>query len=415
MNNPLPVKFVLDPKLNFEKLVQPPAERPTQKYKVRGYAGGGHESSTFQGRAGNCFYAVNEVVEESVKCLGKGFNWSKTQSLDVSPEAGVKWNAYYNRRGLYFFHNFDNVNCREVYMSSAAKIVFHESGHAVLDAIRPDMWSVTNFEVWAFHEAFGDLMAFFCTMRNPELLDIQDKRVWTGIGVEMSAGLNGYVDGGYTPLRDLSQRFDYVNPSNLPKSASANILSAGPHSFSRVLSSAVYRLFSKIRERLINKGGAPVDSTALAADTVGRYLVTAASLCVVREFFFDSVCRAMIYVDWREGYPYMDLMHEVFGEQGLLQPKDVAAQAMGEYESSGSYATLKLSDETIGVQSSNPLRDLKVVVGLAGNTDRDAIIRDVALCLDHLHDNGEVNRPDSSFAAWKGNLIRRHFSCCFDR
>lgn len=160
------IQYTLDPEFKFFKWVEAPNVREAQKFKVRGYEGGGWGFDTPQGLSANCFYAVNHAVEVALTSLGRPFSWQKVTELDVNPSAGKLWNAYYDRRGLRFFSNQDNLNQRLVHTASAGKIVYHETGHAILDSIRPDLWNYTNFEVWAFHEAFGDLLALFCTLQN---------------------------------------------------------------------------------------------------------------------------------------------------------------------------------------------------------------------------------------------------------
>ena len=56
-----------------------------------------------------------------------------------------------------------------VQSGDSVDVATHEQGHAVLDALRPDLWDAPHFEVAAFHEAFGDLAAIFVALAEPPL------------------------------------------------------------------------------------------------------------------------------------------------------------------------------------------------------------------------------------------------------
>jgi hypothetical protein len=413
-DNTRPLELVLDPLLEFRKSVMPVADRQSQQYSVRGYAGGGYNIGSPEGRAANCHFAVNEAIEQGLHSLNNTFNWSRVGVLYVLPEAGRMWNAFYNRRTLQFYFNDDTINGRRTFASSAAKIVYHEAGHAVLDGIRPDLFNLANFETWAVHEAFGDLMAFLCTMRNSELHGARDRHLWTGIGLEFGGGIFRVKDDVYRPLRDLGIQFNWALSSTLPPHAPDDQLAAEPHSFSRIFSSAVYALFLRILDRNLSQG--KPEPVAKAVETVGRYLIIGLSLSAVNEFYMNSVARAMMYVDWREGYPYLDLMNEVFGQQNILRPETkVTALSTQPKLTTHAFSTMCLADEEISAQSFNPLHSLTVQIGHDENSLRHNLREDVRLCLDYLHRNDLVDRPNSPFATWKGNLLRRHFACQFHR
>src|SRR5262245_13074950 len=76
-----------------------------------------------------------------------------TKKIELRPDDGVDLNAFYDRASLSFFHF---TTGGETFLSGASTdVVAHEAGHGILDAIRPDMWFSSVFEVNSFHEAFG--------------------------------------------------------------------------------------------------------------------------------------------------------------------------------------------------------------------------------------------------------------------
>jgi hypothetical protein len=85
--------------------------------------------------------------------------WAATNTLNVYPAAGQDLNAFYDRNSLKFFYALDPVVKKNIYTSDSSDVVSHETGHALLDSIRPDFWNVQSYEVWALHESFGDIIS----------------------------------------------------------------------------------------------------------------------------------------------------------------------------------------------------------------------------------------------------------------
>jgi hypothetical protein len=90
-------------------------------------------------------------------CVPAGTRWWRGTTLPVAIDRGVDLNAYYDRQGLSFFHA--TVGGLPVYSGESPDVLSHELGHAVLDAVRPQLWNAASLEVAAFHESFGDISA----------------------------------------------------------------------------------------------------------------------------------------------------------------------------------------------------------------------------------------------------------------
>ena len=91
-----------------------------------------------------------------------GFNGNK---LVVVPHAGEMKNAFYNRRGkcllFYYFFSGDVP----VYTCLSHDIVAHETGHAILDGIRPHYFHFSSIQTSGFHEFIADLTAILSALR----------------------------------------------------------------------------------------------------------------------------------------------------------------------------------------------------------------------------------------------------------
>ncbi len=108
------------------------------------------------------------------------------QHLRLYPHALREQNAYYSpqKRAILFgyFPAGDGDPGAEypggvVFTCLAHDIIAHEMTHAILDGMHAHFIDATNPDVYAFHEAFADLVALFQRFAYPELLRNQIARV----------------------------------------------------------------------------------------------------------------------------------------------------------------------------------------------------------------------------------------------
>src|SRR5215510_10671377 len=122
------------------------------------------------------FTVVRQVLTMYQRALGTAVPWqwnsaTNTDPLKVFPHAGVTMNAFYSRNDKalkFFFFNkpgdppgppFKIFTCRSF------DIVAHETGHAVLDAMKPNWLGFGNPpQTGGLHESFGDLTAIFLAL-----------------------------------------------------------------------------------------------------------------------------------------------------------------------------------------------------------------------------------------------------------
>ena len=97
-----------------------------------------------------------------------------TEPIRVFPRAGETMNAYYSRKDRALkFYSFTPpgapATTPQVYTCRSQDIVAHETGHAVLDGIKPN-WILAESppQTSALHEAVADLTAIFLTLSQPE-------------------------------------------------------------------------------------------------------------------------------------------------------------------------------------------------------------------------------------------------------
>jgi hypothetical protein len=101
------------------------------------------------------------------------------QRLRVYPHALREANAYYSpRKRALLFGYFPGANDDTgrhypggmVFTSLSHDIIAHETTHALLDGMHPYFNEPSNEDVWAFHEAFADIMALFQHFTFPDVL-----------------------------------------------------------------------------------------------------------------------------------------------------------------------------------------------------------------------------------------------------
>lgn len=90
-----------------------------------------------------------------------------TDVLSVFPRAGVTPNAFYSRgqKSLKFFFFTPSGATSPVFTCRSLDIVAHETGHAILDGLKPGWLGFGNPpQTGGLHESFGDLSALFLAL-----------------------------------------------------------------------------------------------------------------------------------------------------------------------------------------------------------------------------------------------------------
>ena len=228
--------------------------------------------------------------------------WQPGATLPVSLDAGSDLNAYYDRTQLAFFHA--GRGKAAVYSGESPDIVCHETGHACLDALRPDLWDAPFIETAAFHESFGDITAMLAALGLPQVREkvlgalVANKasplsRIAEQLGTAVRQATPEMVEADC--LRNAANRWKYVAPESLPASAPAKELSAEPHAFSRVFTGAFHELLSRMLQDTIASPSA--DDLATVAADAGRLLIDAVASAPVQPDFFAQVGTRMIDAD----------------------------------------------------------------------------------------------------------------------
>jgi hypothetical protein len=223
--------------------------------------------------------------------------------LVAVPDEGIDLNAYYDRNGLHFFHG--SVRGTTVYSGESPDVVCHELGHAVLDAVKPQLWDAASIEVAAFHESFGDVSAILSNLQlvsmRDELLTETDGQVATAsrlsrLAEDLGWAIRQLVPDAVSPdcLRSAVNSLYYQAPASLPPRAPAVVLSSEPHSFSRVFTAGFFRMLGRMFHLQPQQNS---DGLLKAGDDAGKLLMEGVRRSPVVPGFYSQVAAHMVAAD----------------------------------------------------------------------------------------------------------------------
>lgn len=244
--------------------------------------------------------------EEDV--LGRKLNWAfKSPQLLVVPRAGEWANAFYEREShslQFFYFGGDH----KVYTCLSADIVSHETAHAILDGIAPDLYNSITPQSLALHEAIADLTAVLMACQSDSLAvavleqtngHIENSQAFSGMAEQFQEMNDPH--GRKLFLRDLSnnktlkpddQSTDrYGNPNLVKRNE--------PHDLSEVLSGALYSVFVKMynAEKLKIMGKFAKGEARFGGKKINsERQVFFAALWIVKQRFKRMIFRALDYL-----------------------------------------------------------------------------------------------------------------------
>lgn len=265
--------------------------------------------------------------------LAGGTKWQSGQTLPVTLDQGIDFNAFYDRRGLHFFHG--TAGGKTVYSGESPDVVCHEEGHAVLDTIRPQLWDAASDEAASFHESFADITALLSALQlqpmRRAVLAETGGRLYRSSLLSRFAEQLGWALRQIRPdlvepdcLRNAVNSFFYQAPDKLPPDGPASILSSEPHSFSRVFTGG---FFAAMAGMLDSRTQSPTEEDLLQlSQDAGRLLISAIVAAPITPDYYSQVAAHLVESDTLlfRG-KYRDAIKSAFVRRGILSVQAASA------------------------------------------------------------------------------------------
>lgn len=284
------------------------------------------------------FFSAHKTLDLFEEYAQRPLSWAfERQELGVIPHAGEGRNAYYARwNGAIAFYSFDSRDLEKtVHISQSADVVSHETGHAILDGMKPQWGKTFDRETKATHEAFGDCAAMLLAVSRPENRslaltetagDLSKDNCIARIAEEFGTAVrlaNRNPDDDKPYLRNANNDFVYQPPHTLPRDGPRDELTAESHSFCQIFTRAFYNGIVKSFERLKGQGVDPDRALDEAAQGMGTLLAKGITLSAPNRARFQDVANSMLRVDQLQGGDFHQALAECFLESGILSETDI--------------------------------------------------------------------------------------------
>lgn len=260
--------------------------------------------------------------------LGRPLRWAfEAPQLLVVPRAGEMANAYYEREShslqFFFFPSVRNPG-QTIYTSLSQDIVAHETGHAILDGIAPDLYNAISPQSLALHEGMADLTAVLVAIFTGNLREavleqtrgsISDSTAFSSVAEEFGAAQARV--GRARPLRNLNNR-KTLCPQDTSKDESGNpnrVSIPEPHLLSEVLSGALYSVLVKVHEAWKKK--------TARKEGKDEFSVSGKALAIAAQQFKRMIFRALDYLPPGE-VSFADYGRAILAADEASHPDDAA-------------------------------------------------------------------------------------------
>lgn len=257
------------------------------------------------------FTSAQQTLDLFEGYAGRTLPWAfEGETLGVGPHAGEGANAYYQRSfGSISFYSFGSkVLGKTVHTAQSADTVAHETGHAILDGLKPQYGHTFDRETKGFHEAFGDCAAMLLTLSRPSVRaqileqtggDLSKENAASRFSEEFGTAVrlgNRDPNDDRDYLRTALNPFTYVDPATLPNDGPREALTGESHSFCQIWTRAFYDGMAGVFESGKVKLGADA-ALEKSGQVMGDLLTAAVQMTSPARARYSDIARAMMRAD----------------------------------------------------------------------------------------------------------------------
>jgi hypothetical protein len=278
----------------------------------------------------NVWAIIQSVLDmyEATWVLGRSAPWAfEGNRLIVVPHAGYLANAFYSRASKSLQFYYFGAAGKRVYTCLSHDIIAHETGHAILDGLRPLFFENSSLQTAAFHEFVADLTAIMISLLNNNLRwevakvskgDLSQDTLIAALAEEF-----GHYAAGRPHLRSATNQktMDDVRDKS------------SPYPWSEVMTGAMWNILSGMfaiyRARpKTSTGKPPSDKEALlwAVNRFRRVAFQPLDYLPPADVQFSDYARAVLradeLVDPVDENNFRQLMREVFDQRGIEYGQD---------------------------------------------------------------------------------------------
>lgn len=278
---------------------------------------------------------VRQVVTMYQRVLKRKLQWqwntdTNQEVIAVHPHAGRAANAYYSRNEkvlrFFFFKPFNQpTGAPDVFTCRSLDIVAHETGHAILDSLKPNWlsWSAPP-QTGGLHESFGDLTSIFLILSQMDLVeyiiaetkaDLHRRNILSALAEQFGNAI-GFPEG----LRNADNDLKLSEVSN------------EVHEISQVFTGAIFDILADIFTA--NREPRLRDDAEVLYET-GKYMagltIRALEQSPDNDATYADVAKAMLTIAQADGHEdYVSFiekhftLREVLGTQAFAGPPDLS-------------------------------------------------------------------------------------------
>lgn len=246
---------------------------------------------------------------EEPDALGRRLTWAfGTPQLLVLPRAGEWANAFYEResRSLQLFYIPRGSDRPPAFSCLSRDIIAHETAHAILDGIAPDLYNSLTPQSLALHETVADLTALMMSFRSDKLRravlketngSIDDSCAFSTVAPEFGQARDPASNApGLRSL--LNEKTLNREDRSLDEFGQPNRVNRyDPHSLCQALAGALYTVMVKIHRALATDYAASGKALYIGGERFKRMILRALDYLPPGEVSFADFGRAILAAD----------------------------------------------------------------------------------------------------------------------